>query len=288
MTDFLTRLAARALNKAPRVMPDLVSEMASRGRPEPFSDADPLGSSVSATGAPPSHESEAPHPRATTPSARENGRAADARRRESASRETVDASARAESYRDVAPLVRLRDPSVRREPSADEGRSIVPATLRERTSESVGTSKNVDRSDATASRSISAPDVDGGVSRRPAAHLAPLVPTSSTEPLGESLAVPPRRPRGDVASDVSSDTPSIAVPPLAAHPASRPAQSSAVGDGMVSPSMSSPTTVRVTIGRIEVRSVPAPGDRSPARPSASQRRTIALDAYLKQRSEGRS
>lgn len=288
MADFLTRLAARALNRAPRVMPDLVSEIAGRSRSEALSDVHSSFDPVVATGVPPSHESATPQPRATTSSEREDSRAMDPRRRDAASRETVAASPRADGHRDMAPLVRLWDPSVRRAPSVDEGRSIVPATFRERTSERVGTSKNVDRSDATASRSVSAPDVDGGVSPRPAAHLAPLVPTSSTEPLREALAVPPRTPRGDVPSHSSSGTPSIAVPPPATHPTSRPAQSSAVGDGVVSPSVSTPTTVRVTIGRIEVRSVPAPGDRSPARPSASQRRTIALDAYLKQRSEGRS
>ena len=287
MADFLTRLAARALNRAPRVMPDLVSEMAGLRRPEPFREPEPWITSVAATGEQPSHESENLRPRATPLATRADGGVVDARPAGSAPRETMGVPARRDSHRDMPPLGRPPDAVVRRPAPAEERGPIVPASLRERTSGDVETFRDADRAVSTGSP-FSAPDLDGGVASRSAARVAPLVPMPSTEPFGESRVASARPPRGEVASDSSSGTPDIAVPRLAAPPAPRPARSSPATDSTTSPSLSSPTTVRVTIGRIEVRSVPPPGDRSPARPSAPQRRTIALDAYLKQRNEGRS
>jgi hypothetical protein len=49
---------------------------------------------------------------------------------------------------------------------------------------------------------------------------------------------------------------------------------------------SSPATVRVTIGRVEVRAVPPPESFPPSASPARRGPALSLDDYLKQRNEG--
>lgn len=118
-------------------------------------------------------------------------------------------------------------------------------------------------------------------------RLAAQEPATPSAWPARAIATPAQWAGSDAADDAAGG------PRLAQRsvlPLAEPAAAHASGERADAPQAMArePATVRVTIGRIEVRAGAAPARAEPPRKAPPPRRGITLDAYLKQRNDSRS
>jgi hypothetical protein len=272
MTDYLEHLAARALGLADVVRPRLIGLF------------EPLDPSDTVVAAEPFEvqEIERPSGRAMPPDPRPVPERSVARRQETprpaaeARRLQVDDRGRA------PPASSTRSERQPSEPERAAPPAETAAPPRESDSPAV-TAADVETPPARQAAAVPAPSPASSTPGRPPSWPGPRPPAISQDP--PTVAASPRRtaggpPRSAPQSRVESPSPPR--PPSALAPPNGPEPRRGERDAS-SPAPTAPT-IRVTIGRVDVRALaqPAPRPAAPRRASA-----IALNEYLKQRRERR-